>query len=60
MIFYGSFVTLYRFYDFRPPISNFMIFYDFMLAGTTEILTITIKSLGFLHFPSNGKCIEAV
>ena len=34
MIFYDNFVKLCCFYDFRPPISNFMTFYDFMLTGT--------------------------
>ena len=51
MIFYENFVKLCCFYDFRPPVSNFMVFYDFMLTGTPTDLfgkTLKRKFFGFL------------
>ena len=37
MIFYDTSQILCRFYDFTVKVANFMIFYDFMLAGTPVV-----------------------
>ena len=55
MILYENFVKLCCFYDFRPPVSNFMIFYDFMLTGTpTDLFGKTLKRKFFDFFNLDG------